>query len=260
MRRKSDRIRPPNGPRSAPGAPILERPAPSREPRRVLWVYCEGERTEREWLDFLNRRATLLSLQIVAADDHGVPATLVKLAGGRRKGTPRDETWVCFDRDEHDIAGPIEDCRQAGIGLIFSNACFELWPLLHLEDRTRHTERHLLQARLHQVHPHYHHDRGARVDWPMLQPHEHQAVERAISLARRASDAGDLRGNPTTTAWLFHQRCSQPELERVAGDGMAHPVLGPVLRYPVLAPLLDSLAEPLRTSLKRAWQATASRS
>lgn len=242
----------PRGPRPPPpGAPSLERPPATRTPKTVVWVYCEGEKTEIGWLEFLSRRARSLSLQINRQGGVGVPKTVVGRARAQQRtngANSEDEVWVCFDRDDHEVDGPVQTCRGQGIGLIFSNPCFELWPLLHLQDQSAHVERGPLQALLKKVHPHYDHGSGADVDWEKLSA-AGEAAERAVSLHLRGLDAGDVHGNPTTNAWLFHTRCTDP---RAASPDGTNPLLALLRKHPALEPLLLTLAAPLRSRLRAA--------
>lgn len=242
----------------------------SREPHVTLHVYSEGECTEIGWLAFLQGAARGLNITIEPTGGVGVPATVVAAALEKRKELNRlsrgqevyrrDEVWVVFDRDDHDLTSAMLVASNAGIGLVFSNACFELWPLLHREDVGAYQERDWLQRRLHTVHPQYDHDRRAQVDWGSIGSHI-VAVERAIQLHFRSPDAttwtaamGDRArpegalSNPMTSAWLFHRRCVEcPQSpDRLLGLGRweAHPRVEEV--RPVL---LAMVAEPTRQAV-----------
>lgn len=211
-----------------PGAPI-ERPAPTRLPKVTLHVFSEGESTEIGWLAFLQRTARELNISIEGKGGAGVPVTVAAAAIAKREELTqlarkeevyrRDEVWAVFDRDDHALDTVLTDASNAGIGLVFSNACFELWPLLHVEDIGAYQDRSWLQHRLKEVHPVYNHDQGADVDWPTLGSPD-VATERAIRLHFRSPDATTWTGgkgqpdrprgalsNPTTSAWLLHRRC-----------------------------------------------------
>jgi hypothetical protein len=193
----------------------LTRRGPSREPLLVLWVYCEGK-TEVRWLDYLQRRFRDLAIHIEREGEVGAPTTIVERAAEkarelrRKRRNPtegRDEVWVVFDRDEHpDVAGPMGQACGLGIGVAFSNPCFELWPLLHCADQAAWIHRHDCQRKLHGLHPKYHHDDHPYVDWPTIELGSPAAVHRSIELHRRGADAGDILRNPSATAWLLHER------------------------------------------------------
>lgn len=83
------------------------------------------------------------------------PLTLVQRAREQLKANrhaPRDdrfdEIWCVFDRDNHpNLNQAIAEARDAGIRVAFSNPCFELWLVWHLEDWTAHVGRGVIQRR-----------------------------------------------------------------------------------------------------------------
>jgi hypothetical protein len=215
-----------------------------------LYLFAEGK-TEEGWADWLHRTARGLVV-IDCEGEAGVPRTLLEKAkdkraalrrAGSRTQASRDEVWIVFDRDDHpDVPGTLEEARDAGIGVVFSNECFEVWPLLHFEDRTRHTARADLQRELHALHPHYDHDDGARVDWEALAPYTGVATHRAIGLHQRGETAGNPFRNPSTTAWLLDRRCRLAPAPATLLDDVTPPELRERLRERVAEPLRSHLA------------------
>jgi hypothetical protein len=130
----------------------------------------------------------------------GVPETVVEEAlKEQRKHTPRPEVWVVFDRDEHGSwLAAIHRAQALGFKLAVSNPCFELWGLLLHRDHTAPIHRHQAQRDLAQLHPGYHHDKSPWFDIDTVLAHLDDAPRRSATLARRAQEAGDPRGNPTT--------------------------------------------------------------
>lgn len=156
------------GPRRS--ASMLEKkgaPAQIVAPKRAVWVYCEGA-TEPHWLQHLRHQASQNGLQVNPIRQCGVPKTVVEQALRKRKELSKakrsysgaDEVWGIIDRDSHPgVKEAIAKCQDEGIGLVFSNECFELWPLLFITEIHSYVGRHDLQARLHELHPHYSGDR-----------------------------------------------------------------------------------------------------
>lgn len=131
------------------GKQSLRRRVATRQPRKTLLVFCEGERTEPEYLNALKRQP---AVQEVAAVDvrvetaHGgsVPKTLVTIAvDARRRAVGEeseiDEVWCVFDvewpRNHPDLKDAVEQARQGAIEVAISNPCFELWLILHFQDQ-----------------------------------------------------------------------------------------------------------------------------
>jgi len=123
------------------------RPLPFREPRPTILVVTEGEVTEPEYLHGLQRACRNPRVTIKVADQHGVPATLVRIAkqekqeAEARAERERDENlaydsvWCIFDIDDHPAIGETKEmARDNGIRLAISNPCIELWLLLHFRD------------------------------------------------------------------------------------------------------------------------------
>jgi hypothetical protein len=132
-----------------------------------------------------------------------------ELSSTQRPYTDTDEVYVIIDRDDHPyVKNAINECRRAEIGLIFSNECFELWPILHTKLITANLSRNNLQRQLHELHPPYHHDRHPFLQWDQLSGSPDEATAHALQLhraiARRPHE--DPLQNPFTTAWMLHHR------------------------------------------------------
>jgi hypothetical protein len=113
-------------------------------------VYCEGSRTEPEYLGALKRVPeirTSASVQLVIRSSQGgSPLGLVTEAADARRRALReqaelDEFWCVFDvewPDNHPgLAEAVAKAQQEGIHLAISNPCFELWLVLHHQDCRR---------------------------------------------------------------------------------------------------------------------------
>jgi hypothetical protein len=115
---------------------------PSRfTPRLRVLVFCEGLKTERDYLTFLSR-STLPSLVRIEFGRGGVtPRTLVDRAvSANRAGF--DQVWCVFDVDEHPyIREASQKAKANGVRIALSNPCFELWLLLHFTAQTAYITR-----------------------------------------------------------------------------------------------------------------------
>jgi hypothetical protein len=105
---------------------------------RVLYVGCEGESTEPDYLDYLVKRFgsgehTGQPFRIVPVyRENGLrPEQVVEIV---RRHAATDETWALFDRDEHTrIPQAVEDAAADGTEICFSHPSFDLWLLLHFQ-------------------------------------------------------------------------------------------------------------------------------
>lgn len=120
----------------------LER-RPGRKPRdvRVLYVACEGETTEPDYLDYLTDEfgdgeggRLPFRIQPVTKKNGMLPTETVAAV---RRYADTDEAWVLFDRDgndrDADIQRALQEAATAKIEVGFSHPSFDLWLLLHFQ-------------------------------------------------------------------------------------------------------------------------------
>ncbi len=129
----------------------------TRPLRERLLIVCEGKKTEPNYFESL--KAMLPPQVAEVIDIQGLGAntqSLVNAARGlrdKRRDTdyPYDEVWVVFDRDSFDpdmFDNAIHSAKQAGMKVAWSNEAFEIWYLLHFEDRQTGMCREAYQDRL----------------------------------------------------------------------------------------------------------------
>ena len=132
--------------RAVPNRP-LKRRVGTRKPKRTFLIFCEGERTEPEYLRVLKmqrfvRDVAAVDLRVHAGRGGSVPRTLVSLAvDARERATDEDgeidEFWCVFDvewpRNHPGLREAVEEAECNDIGLAISNPCFELWLILHFQ-------------------------------------------------------------------------------------------------------------------------------
>ncbi|MFF3441049.1 RloB family protein [Streptosporangium sp. NPDC002721] len=106
---------------------------------RVLYVACEGESTEPDYLDYLNdqfgdggdRGRQPFRIQLVPRRDGRTPSGIVEAV---RKVAGEDEAWALFDRDRwNDIPQAVKAAAASRVELAFSHPSFDLWLLLHFQ-------------------------------------------------------------------------------------------------------------------------------
>jgi hypothetical protein len=138
--------------------------------------------------------------------EHGVPVTLVEEAikgkqsnrRARRNSFERDdEFWVVFDHDEHpNVRESLARARDHNIGVAYSNPCFELWAVLHLQDYDAPADRHEMQSLLKKLMPHY--EECKCFDYNGMRLAYEDAVRRAARMDLRRQEEGAPLGNPFT--------------------------------------------------------------
>ncbi|MFJ9032518.1 RloB family protein [Streptomyces sp. NPDC102274] len=116
-------------------------PPPPDESRavRVLYVGCEGESTEPDYLNHLTAQfgdgsgheGQRFKIQPVYAENGLTPAQVVASV---REEAKEDEAWALFDRDKHhDIPKALKDAADESTEVCFSHPSFDLWLLLHFQ-------------------------------------------------------------------------------------------------------------------------------
>lgn len=188
------------------------RRAPFLEPRPRILVVCEGEVTEREYFEGFRRWCKNPRVEVHVEGPGGVPFSLVAKARALRERAEREatserdenlryeEVWCVFDVDEHPrVADARQMAKDNGLRLAMSNACFELWLVLHLRENPGPQHRHKLQETLAELMPGV---RDKHLDFDLLIAGYDEAFRRAERLERDALDAGEEGRDPTTE--VFH--------------------------------------------------------
>lgn len=182
---------------------------PSREPKRVFLVVCEGAVTEKEYLLGIANHIRKSVVEVRIASEAGRdPKSLVEVAKAHKKRAEEaaekqgddnlayDQVWCLHDIDDHPvekITGAKDMARDNGIQLAVSNPCIELWLYLHFED-TGAIHRKKLATLLKKRIPQY----DKHVSFADYEPGLADAIKRAKVLDTHAKNAGELGRNPTT--------------------------------------------------------------
>jgi len=137
--------------RSRIGEKSLRRRVATRKPRKTFLVFCEGERTEPEYLNALKRQPSVrevaaVDLRVMPGHGKAAPRNLVAIAAGARsraieEDAEIDEVWCVFDvewpRNHPGLQQAIGEANRNNVQVAVSNPCFELWLILHFQDHSR---------------------------------------------------------------------------------------------------------------------------
>jgi hypothetical protein len=186
----------------------LRRKTASRQERKTVVVFCEGEASEPDYINALKRLPSIrdnTAINIEIDPGQGVPLTLVRLAIERAADDEVDECWCVFDvewpRHHPHLAQAIRLAEDHGIRLAISNPCFELWLILHLDDHTSFIDTKLAERRSRELDGRC----GKNIDGGKYVAHRDAAAKRAAALARRHERNGTRfpDDNPSSTMYEF---------------------------------------------------------
>lgn len=118
---------------------------PPLDLKPILHIYCEGEKTEPNYLNgYLNRfHSSNRRLKVIKIEKtkKNTPVQLVDVAIKAKKATPdNDIFWVVYDREstqkysDNLHAKACGKAKAKGIKIALSNVCFEIWLLLHFQN------------------------------------------------------------------------------------------------------------------------------
>ena len=193
----------------------LRRRVAFRAPKRTFLVFCEGARTEPDYIEALKREPAIrdsasVEIRIDRTASGAVPLTLVNAAAAARHRDSQeqgeiDEVWCLFDvewpRNHPRLREAREKAKVSNVRLGISNPCFELWLVLHFEEHTAWLDS-AYAGRLRRRH-----DRssGKGLVGAEYMPRRAVAAKRARALAARHTRDGTEfpKDNPSSGMYLL---------------------------------------------------------
>lgn len=205
------------------GKPLRRRVA-VRAPKRTFLVFCEGEKTETDYLKALRREPAIrevASVDILIDEDTlgSDPVTLVRAAAKAReraggKNGEIDEVWCIFDAEwpnHPKLKEAVALARDLGIQIAVSNPCFELWLLLHFQDQTAWLDNIAAKRLLRKYDDRQ--DKG--LNGAIYMPLRSEAADRACSLGDRhkGNGTGFPKNNPSSGMYRFLEAVERYETD-----------------------------------------------
>ncbi|KIM06661.1 MAG: hypothetical protein KU38_12520 [Sulfurovum sp. FS08-3] len=134
-----------------------KRKTKNKSESKAVLIALEDTKSSRYYFEKLIHYKGL-SGKVVFVEHIGTnPKKVLEAIKKHKKENPNiqfEKEWIVIDRDsfsKDDFKGTIEEARQKGICVAFSNECYELWILLHFESVNAHTSREDLKSRLNQI-------------------------------------------------------------------------------------------------------------
>lgn len=199
----------------------LKRRINTRKSKQRFVIVTEGTKTEPEYFTALGTSLKQALIEVEIDRRGGSPLTLAQRAVEIKRSLKRDrkglakkasflkedEVWIACDRDEHPkISEAFSLCKANKIGIEFSDPCFELWLILHLEDFDKPDDRHQVQDHLCSICESYGSHAGKTANFGELLTGRTQAEHRArVQNARREKESPP-KNRPYTTVYMLTEK------------------------------------------------------
>lgn len=123
---------------SPPSLAALQRPDPSRAPRKAILIATEDAKSSRLYFDDLEMHLRTHRIVVLAPHRGSAPKSVVDAAAEQQEDF--DETWVVFDTEGPgnsvrmtDARNAIQRAKDLSMRTAVSNPSFEFWIALHFE-------------------------------------------------------------------------------------------------------------------------------
>lgn len=194
----------------------LNRKTEKRGLKKKFIIYTEGKNTEPAYFQALWKKypGFLLEFSNDIISAAGVPLTIAMKASERSKSIDKyDEIWAVFDRDEHpNVEEAINICRQAEVGIAFSDPCFELWLILHCQDFDKADNHQKVQKHLEKIRPEYKRSGSKKCDFDSLLDQLNVAQERAEAQYKRRCEEGIKPLAPYTFVYKLTKKIVEADI------------------------------------------------
>jgi len=189
----------------------LNRRKPYKEPREVVLIVCEGEKTEPFYFEFLrvNYGLSNVQVEVLGKECGSAPKSVVDAAIQKKKSwksstvkVKYNSVWCVMDTESpasnKGLANAVKRAYDKGLQVALSNPCFEYWYILHFE----HTGAPLANCReavkkLREHFPGYEKNDSTIVN--VLFPKTSDAIENASKIIKeRGWEENLISCNPST--------------------------------------------------------------
>jgi len=182
------------------GRPLGRRRVNVRPLRPRFLIVCEGSKTEPNYFRRFRANTEVVDLEVIGLGDNTL--SLVQRTCELMRQDDYAQVWCVFDRDSFPAERfneALNQARQRGIQVAYSNQAFELWYLLHFDYHDAALSRTLYQQMLTQrLGKPYR--KNARDMYDLLKERQPEAIRNARRLLDSyGPDHNPERDNPCTT-------------------------------------------------------------
>jgi len=182
------------------GRPLGSRQVNVRPLRPRFLIVCEGSKTEPNYFRRFRANTEVVDLEVIGLGDNTL--SLVQRTCELMRQDDYAQVWCVFDRDSFPAMRfneALNQARQRGIQVAYSNEAFELWYLLHFDYHNAALSRTRYQRMLTQrIGKRYR--KNARDMYNLLKEQQPDAIRNARRLLDSyGPDHNPERDNPCTT-------------------------------------------------------------
>lgn len=209
---------------------IIERPKNVKRYEYFFLIVCEDEKTEKEYFEqfvdlFPDRtlyvRPVGTGLSPLGVVERAIIERFELEEESKKEFGQDDAIWVVFDKDDADLNDTtrqhferaFEIARENEFKIAYSNECFELWFLLHLEKLPSHPAipradiytrlQELIKQKPNESNFIYEHGKREIIAKINQFGNESKAIERAEILLQAHSQVPPIEANPSTKIHLL---------------------------------------------------------
>lgn len=159
--------------------------------RKLFIISAEGAKTEKQYLDLLNRHQSQIAIKCLKHKTKSAPLFVLKRLKEylKTEGLKKlDEAWMVVDRDkweEEDLMQLHDWSKEAeNYGFVLSNPSFDYWILLHFEEGNNLANLEECMTRLNKYLPKYHEDKD-------ISSHKYKFTEKEFKNAIKRAEQKD---------------------------------------------------------------------
>ncbi len=172
-----------------------------REVSQTFLIVCEGLKTEPNYFRAFRVKSAAVEIEHGPTTPYQIVERAIALSEKKKGGF--DQVWVVFDRDIHPrYSEAVSKARANRIQVAHSNACFEVWYLLHFDyfeqGRTRSEYETILSEKM-EAELVVSYEKCREDMYELLAPFQAKAIKQAKKQLQACPQADHAEHNPTTT-------------------------------------------------------------
>lgn len=175
----------------------------TREVRQRFLIVCEGAKTEPNYFKSFRVPKDVIQIDVEGVGEN--PSKLVESAKKLNTQEDYDRVWCVFDRDAwlpQDFNNAIQNAKNHGFQVAYSNEAFELWYVLHFEFLNTGIPRSDYCKKL-TSHLHHKYEKNSEKIYDELREKQASAIKFSKKLLAQYDPQNPVEDNPSTTVHLL---------------------------------------------------------